>query len=94
MLNKLVADLCVVLKTLPTREAVSRLANKVFEELRKGIANVLELNGLQLALNEKGFEVVSSASMGVSAVDVAVQVLVTTQQHNLRRLDPSIHCNI
>lgn len=43
-------------------------------------------------LNESGFEIVSTAVMGVTAVDVAVQVLVTTQFHNLRKLDPSLHC--
>lgn len=91
MSNKLVADLCVVLKTLPTREAVSRLANKVLEQLRATIVNPLELAGLHMSLNECGFEILSPALISVSAVDVAVQVLVTTQYHNLRKLDPSLH---
>ncbi|CAF0811230.1 unnamed protein product [Brachionus calyciflorus] len=91
MSNKLVADLCVVLKTLPTREAVSRLAAKVFEELRKTITNPLELTNLQLSLNESGFEILSPALIAVSAVDVAVQVLVTTQQQNIRKLEPDLH---
>lgn len=47
--------------------------------------------GIQLMLNESGFEVLSPALIGVSAVDVAVQVLVTTQYHNLRKLDPNLH---
>ncbi|RNA40203.1 interleukin enhancer-binding factor 2-like [Brachionus plicatilis] len=91
MSNKLVADLCVVLKTLPTREAVSRLAAKVFEEVRKTISNPLELSNLQLSLNESGFEILSPALIAVSAVDVAVQVLVTTQQQNIRKLEPDLH---
>lgn len=91
MANKLVADICVVLKTLPTREAVSSLANKVFEELKKVVANPLELKSLLLNLNDSGFEVVSSATVGMCTVDVAVQVLVTTQYQNLRKLDASLH---
>ena len=43
-------------------------------------------------LNESGFEIISSAVIGLSSVDVAVQVLVTTQFHNLRKLDPKLHC--
>ena len=35
MASKLVAEICVVLKTLPTREAVTSLANKVLEEYKK-----------------------------------------------------------
>lgn len=91
MSSKLVADLCVVLKTLPTREAVNRLGAKVFEELKKTITNPLELNSLQLNSNESGFEILSPALVSVTAVDTAVQVLVTTQQQNLRRLDPALH---
>jgi hypothetical protein len=47
---------------------------------------------LQVNVNERGFEIISPALLQVSAVDVSVQILVTTQQQNLRRLDPSIHC--
>lgn len=35
MSSKLVAEICVVLRTLPTREAVTSLANKVSQEYRK-----------------------------------------------------------
>jgi len=91
MSNKLVADICVILKTLPTREAVSALAIKVFDELRKTITNPLEIKNLQMNLNESGFEICSAAFDSLSAVDVAVQVLVTTQYQNIRKLDPSLH---
>jgi hypothetical protein len=47
---------------------------------------------LQFVLNESGFEICSAAFVSVSAVDVAVQVLVTTQYQNMRKLDPSLHC--
>lgn len=70
---------------------MSRLANKVLEQLRATIVNPLELAGLHMSLNECGFEILSPALISVSAVDVAVQVLVTTQYHNLRKLDPSLH---
>ena len=43
MSNRLMADICVVLKTLPTREAVSSLAKKVFDELKKATTNEIEL---------------------------------------------------
>jgi hypothetical protein len=43
MSSRLVADICVVLKTLPTREAVSSLAKRVFDELKKTITNVNEV---------------------------------------------------
>lgn len=91
MSNKLLADICVVLKTLPTREAVNALACKVFEELKLTVTNPLELKNLQFVLNESGFEICSAAFVSVSAVDVAVQVLVTTQYQNMRKLDPSLH---
>jgi hypothetical protein len=47
---------------------------------------------LQMNINEGGFEILSPALISVSAVDIAVQVLVTTQYHNLRKLDPELHC--
>jgi hypothetical protein len=50
------------------------------------------LKALQVNVNERGFEIVSPALVQVSAVDVSVQILVTTQQQNMRRLDPTIHC--
>lgn len=91
MSSKLVADICVVLKTLPTREAVNVLANKVFEEFKKTVTNPLELKNLQLSLNESGFEICLTAFASITAVDVAIQVLVTTQYQNIRKLDPSLH---
>jgi interleukin enhancer-binding factor 2 len=91
MTNKLNADICVVLKTLPTREAVQRLATKVMEELKKTYTNPLELKNLQMNLTESGFEIVCGTLANVSAFDVAVQVLVTTNYYNLKRLEPELH---
>ena len=44
-------------------------------------------------LTESGFEIVSRALDNVSTVDVAVQVLVTTQYQNIKRLEANLHCN-
>lgn len=90
MSDKLTADVCVVLKTLPTREAVASLANKVFEEMKKVVVSP-ELETLNLEVNERGFKVVSGKSTGITC-DLAVQVLVTTQQQNIRKLEASLHC--
>lgn len=56
-----------------------------------GIILMIQIKGLQMTPNESGFEILSPALITVSAVDVAVQVLVTTQYHNLRKLDPNLH---
>lgn len=89
MATKLIADICVVLKTLPTREAVLSLGNKVFDELKKE-ATAVELPTLHMNTNDSGFEIVSVAS-AASIVDVAVQMLVTTQYQNIRKLDANLH---
>lgn len=88
--SRLNADICVVLKTLPTKEAVQRLAAKVFEETKKtSIDNPQDFKNLQVNITESGFELVYPAA--VSAVDLACQVLVTTQYPNLKRLEPELH---
>ena len=114
MASKLVAEICVVLKTLPTREAVTSLANKVLEEYKKTATqpigqiscqitsekepkknkniSFLMCKGLQISTNDKGFELVVPAYPSMLAADIAVQVLVTTQYQNLRKLDPTLHC--
>jgi len=43
-------------------------------------------------LNEKGFEISHTSYLNVSTVDVAVQVMVTTQQQNIKKLDMDLHC--
>jgi hypothetical protein len=48
--------------------------------------------GYHLNLNEKGFEINYTSYLNVSTVDVAVQVLVTTQQQNIKKLDTDLHC--
>ena len=41
-------------------------------------------------MNDSGFEIVSTSS-ALSTTDVVVQVLVTTQYQNIRKLDPLLH---
>ncbi|XP_019622905.1 PREDICTED: interleukin enhancer-binding factor 2 homolog isoform X1 [Branchiostoma belcheri] len=76
-----VADIVVILKILPTREAVQGLGKKVVEEVRN--ADPKEGDFLTMLPNESGFE--------VSSAEATVKVLVTTIPPNLRKLDPEIH---
>ncbi|CAL1548654.1 unnamed protein product [Lymnaea stagnalis] len=90
-----VADIVVMFKTLPTKEAVTALANKVSEELksqepqeeavppRKRVAQNLPKTVVNMLPNESGFEV----NLG----DTSVQCLITTIPPNLKKLDPELH---
>lgn len=74
-----VADLVVILKTLPTTEAVTALGNKVVEGVKETEPNEV----LTMLTNESGCE--------VSSADATVKIRVTTIPPNLKKLDPSIH---
>ncbi|CAB3260972.1 unnamed protein product [Arctia plantaginis] len=79
MAGKNVADIVVIMKTLPTKEAVEGLSNKVNEELNK----LMRADGggtVTSACHERGFT--------VTATSAAVRVLVTTLHQNLRKLEP------
>lgn len=80
-----VADIVVILKTLPTREAVEALGNKVKEDLKNLMKSEVITKGEQLnhTTNERGIEVSNSFA--------CVRVMVTTIHHNIRKLDPEIH---
>lgn len=80
-----VADIVVILKTLPTKEAVEALGNKVKEDLKNLMKNEIVPKGEQLihSTNERGLEIHNSFA--------SVRVLVTTLHHNIRKLDPEIH---
>ncbi|KAG1695550.1 Interleukin enhancer-binding factor 2 [Nymphon striatum] len=76
-----VADIVIILKTLPTGEAVQALANKIFEELKTFDPNEV----FTMFMNDGGFE--------ISCADATVKLLVTTIHPNLRKLDPDLHLN-
>jgi len=89
------ADIVVMFKTLPTKEAVTALGNKVTEELksqepqedavppRKRQAQNTPKTVLTMLANESGFNITSG--------DATVQCLITTIPPNLKKLDPELH---
>ncbi|KAJ8736814.1 hypothetical protein PYW07_000085 [Mythimna separata] len=83
MAGKNVADIVVIMKTLPTKEAVEGLSNKVSEELNKLIRAESPGAAVTSACHARGFTVTGPAA--------AVRVLVTTLHQNLRKLEPEVH---
>lgn len=80
-----VADIVVILKTLPTREAVDALGNKVRDDLKSLMKSeiITKADVLTHTVNERGIEISNSHA--------CVRVMVTTIHHNLRKLDSEIH---
>lgn len=80
-----VADIVVILKTLPTKEACEALAKKIEEELKNAMKTevVTKADALTIENNEKGFDVFNSHAR--------LRILITTLPQNIRKLEPETH---
>lgn len=76
------ADLVVVLKTLPTREAIEQLGHRLKQDLQDGSSS-----------NEVLSLIIHSTDYGLSLENgtMAVHLLLTTLPVNWHSLDPTIH---
>nr|QBH73939.1 interleukin enhancer binding factor [Franklinothrips vespiformis] len=74
-----VADLVVILKTFPTREAVDKFAQKVLEDLKVALPR----EAVTMNITERGFELTHQGA--------TVRILVTTVTQNIRKLNPEFH---
>ncbi|XP_024942565.1 interleukin enhancer-binding factor 2 homolog isoform X2 [Cephus cinctus] len=77
-----IADIVVILKTLPTKTAVEALGTKVYTELKT--ANAKEV--FRLTQTERGFDIANN--------EATVRVLITTLLQNLRKLEPDQHLDV
>ncbi|EDW84985.1 uncharacterized protein Dwil_GK12843 [Drosophila willistoni] len=80
-----VADVVVILKTLPTKEAVDALAKKVEADLKTSMKTEVLTKGEQhtILAHERGFD--------ISNQQAKVRILISTLPQNLRKLEPEIH---
>jgi interleukin enhancer-binding factor 2 len=77
-----VADIVVVLKTLPTKEAVEALGNKVWETMKQKDPREV----LTMIPNDRGFD--------LSSPEATAAVHLTTIMPNLRKLDVNLHMDL
>lgn len=80
-----VADIVVILKTLPTKEACEALAKKVQEDLKNVMKTevVTKADVLKTDLHDKGFD--------ISNRSAKVRVLIATLPQNIRKLEADTH---
>lgn len=80
-----VADIVVILKTLPTKEACEALSKKVQEDLKTVMKTevVTKADVLQVDLHEKGFD--------ISNRQARVKVMIATLPQNIRKLEADTH---
>lgn len=77
-----IADIVVILKTLPTKTAVEALGTKVNGDLKAG--NPKEV--FRLVQTERGFDLATN--------EATVRVLITTLHQNLRKLESEQHLDV
>lgn len=73
-----VADVVIILRTLPTREAVIALGQRVLSDIRAATAETISL-----VPNDKGFNISNS--------EATVKCLISTIPPNLPKLEPDLH---
>jgi interleukin enhancer-binding factor 2 len=76
-----VADLVVVLKTLPTVEAVNALGNRILEDIKA--SDPKEVLG----------SVPRDFGCEIAGTQAVIRLLITTIPPNLKKLDPELHLN-
>lgn len=80
MVGSNVADIAVILKTLPTKEAVKKFGDKIAEQV---LANNPGTAVLNVTTTDAGFELKST--------NATVNVLIGTTPPNMRKIDNAIH---
>ncbi|CAF1336638.1 unnamed protein product, partial [Didymodactylos carnosus] len=78
----LLADIAVIFKTLPTKEAISQLSLKLLEDLRP-LCTEEESRTLTYELTDYGFSIINNL--------MHVNLFVTTLPKNFNSLDPNLH---
>lgn len=77
-----VADIVVILKTLPTKTAVEALGTKVHNDLKTANSK----DAFKLLQTERGFD--------ISNNEATVRILITTLHQNLRKLESDQHLDV
>ncbi|XP_055384393.1 interleukin enhancer-binding factor 2 homolog [Condylostylus longicornis] len=79
------ADIVVILKTLPTKEACEALARKVEEDLKNAMKTevVTKADQITTTQHDRGFD--------ISNWQAKVRVLIATLPQNIRKLENDIH---
>jgi len=81
-----IADLVVILKTLPTHEAIRSLGAKILEDVQKQYEEQI----FELEATDRGFNI----STGNSNEPAVVRVLITTIGRNFRLISSSMHLDM